>query len=339
MINLQQIEKLRIKLYLLLILLFSLQINAYNMVEKISYRGWSDCYRISNSEVTVIINAAAGGRIMVYERDGINVIYEDRLQDGKLLMEYLEGGFNPDGGRFDYGQEKITRNIHQITYMGSWQGEIVDEYTLKITSQPDTVMGLLSTRLFMLDPQSSQLTVTQTMKNISTETTEYFFWGRTLVKLGGKLFMPLNPESVIPGSWGRYIWGENERFETDPDDPGVDIQGNIFSLDPILAGNAKYGTDAKDGWMAYGYKGLLFIKKYEYDETMQYTELYNLTNIFFTNRKKYAEMEPVSPTPFLKPGEKYSYTEKWYLKKYDPATDNQFDVNEAADIVEAMESS
>jgi hypothetical protein len=337
MMILLQKEKPGMKLFLIFILLSLLQLNVYNMVEKVTYRGWSDCYRISNNEVTVIINASAGGRIMAYERDGINVIYEDRLQDGKLLGDYLEGGFNPDGGRFDYGQEKITREIHQLTYMGAWRGEIVDDYALEITSQPDTTLGLLSSRLFRLDPQSSKLTVTQTMKNISSETTEYFFWGRTLVKLGGKLFMPLNPESVIPGKWGRYIWGENERFEIDPEDPGVDIQGGIFSLDPILAGNAKYGTDAKDGWMAYGYKGLLFVKKYEYDEMMQYTELYNLTNIFFTNRKKYAEMEPVSPTPSLKPGEKYSYTEKWYLEKYYPANDNQFDVTEAAAIIRAIE--
>jgi hypothetical protein len=329
MIIQQQKGKPGIKVFLLLILLLLFPLNAFNMVEKITYRGWSNCYRISNSKVTVIINASTGGRIMVYERGGINIIYEDSLQDGKLFKEYLEGGVNPDGGRFDYGQEKITRKLHKLTYIGPWEGEIVDEHTLKITSQPDTTLGLLSTRLFRLDPQSSQLTVTQTMENISSETTEYFFWGRTLVKLGGKLFMPLNPESVIPGRWGRYIWGDNESFETDPGDPGVDIQGDIFSLDPVLAGNSKYGTDAKDGWMAYGYKGLLFVKKYEYDETMEYTELYNLTNIFFTNRKKYAEMEPVSPTPFLKPGEKYRYTEKWYLEEYPPANNNQFDVNEA----------
>ena len=66
------------------------------------------------------------------------------------------------------------------------------------------------------------------MKNISSETTEYFFWGRTLVKVGGKLIMPINPESVIPGRWGRYIRDDNEKFKTDPEDPGVAIQGNIF---------------------------------------------------------------------------------------------------------------
>ena len=332
-----QKEKLRIKMYMPLILLLLAQINAYNMVEKITYRGWEECYRISNSNVTVLINASAGGRIMVYERDGINVIYEDPRQDGKLLKNYLEEGFDPDGGRFDYGQELVTMDIHQLTYMGPWMGEILDEHTLKITSQPDTSLGILSSRLFHLDPASSELTVIQTMKNISSEATEYFFWGRTLVKVGGKLIMPLNPESTIPGRWGRYIWGEDERFETDPDDPGVDIQGNIFSLIPTEAGNAKYGSDAKNGWMAYGYRGLLFIKRYEYDEKMTYTELYNLTNIFYANRNLFAEMEPVSPTAFLNPGEEYSYTEKWYLEKYPPASDNHFDVNEAADIIEAME--
>ncbi len=303
------------------------------MTEKITYRGWTECYRISNNEVNIIINASAGGRIMVYERNGVNPIYEDPKQDGILLQDFEEKSFDPDGGRFDYGQEKVTSKKHNLTYMGKWHGEILDDHSVKLTSQPDSSLGILSIRIFELDSETSRLAITQTMKNISSKSLEYFFWGRTLVKVGGKLMMPLNPDSNIPGKWGRYIWGEQEKFENDPADPGVEIIENIFSLIPSEAGNAKYGTDARDGWMAYGYKGLLFFKKYNFYEDQPYTELYDQTNIFYTNKTLFAEMEPISPTAVLEPGEEYSYTENWYLIEYPPASDNRFDVIEAARVI------
>ncbi len=314
--------------FILLIALFSSQILSAK-VEKITYRNWNDCYRISNDSITVIINASAGGRIMVYERNGINVVYENPDQDGLLLKDYLKVGFDPDGGRFDYGQEEITRNIHAGTYMGPWIGTIVNNYCLEINSVEDKDLGILSSRIFSLDPNSSKLRITQTMKNISDKPSEYFFWGRTLVKTGGKLFMPINPESQIPGEWGRYIWGKPEKFENDPNDPGVAITDNIFSLNPEIAGNAKYGNDSRAGWMAYGYKSLLFIKKYGYFPKEVYTEKYGLTNIFYTNKNAFAEMEPISPTAYLKPGEFYSYTEDWFLLEYSPCSETDFNVTKA----------
>jgi hypothetical protein len=76
-------------------------------LEKITYRRWSDCYLISNGTINLVINASAGGRIMVYERNRINIIYEDPEQDGLLLDDYRNKLFDPDGGRFDYGQTNI----------------------------------------------------------------------------------------------------------------------------------------------------------------------------------------------------------------------------------------
>jgi hypothetical protein len=302
-------------------------------VEKITCRNWNECYRISNDSVTIIINASAGGRIMVYERGGTNVIYENPEQDGLLLEDYLREGFDPDGGRFDYGQEEITRNIHAGTYMGPWTGKIINESSLRITSIADKDLGILSTRIFTLDPHSSQLSIIQTMKNISDKPAEYFFWGRTLIKVGGKLFMPLNPESRYPDKWGRYIWEEPEKFESDTGDPGVSIKDNIFSLIPEKARNAKYGNDSHAGWMAYGYKSLLFIKKYGYFPEAIYSERYGQTNIFYTDKYAFAEMEPISPAAFLKPGEEFSYSEDWYLLDYPPCSETGFDVTDSTEFI------
>jgi hypothetical protein len=307
------------------------QINA--IVEKITYRNWTDCYKIKNDSITIIINASAGGRIMSYERNGINVIYENSSQNGLLLSDYRSQGFDPDGGRFDLGQEQTTAGKHAILFMGHWTGEIIDDYTLKITSPEDTVMGILATRVFKLYPNSSRLNIVQTMKNISLKPTQYFFWGRTLVKLGGKIFMPLNPQSQYPKKWGRYIWGPPDKFECDTTDKGVVISDSIFSLNPATANNYKYGNDSHAAWMAYGYKSLLFIKKNTYFPDKPYGEFFGLTNIFYTNRSSFCEMEPISPVANLNPGEEYSYTEDWYLLNYAAASKPYFDVKSATSFV------
>lgn len=302
---------------------------------KTIYRGWEDCYQLENSHLKVLINASAGGRIMVFERDGFNVIYENPAQDGKLLQDYRKEGFDPDGGRFDYGQEHVTRDIHEITWMGPWTAEAGINDSLKIKSLPDTNMGIQSERIFIPDPKHPRLRIIQRMKNISPKDTSWFFWGRTLVKLGGKFFIPLNPESKLPQKWGRYIWGNPDTFAADPDDKGVIIGDSFFSLIPENSANQKYGLDSRAGWMAYGIEGLLFVKKYKWFSEMKYSELFALTNIFYTNHKSFAEMEPVSPEAILKPGESFTYEEDWFILPYKAAGTKDFIVSVAAEFLNA----
>lgn len=305
-------------------------------VKKIIYRNWNDCYLISNDSIKVVINASAGGRIMVYERNGVNVIFENNRQDGKLLAEYLKERFDPDGGRFDYGQELLTQKRHSLTYMGSWEAEIIDDYSIQLTSQPDHDLGILSYRTFSLEPNSSQLTIKHKMENISDNESAYFVWGRTLVKLGGKLFIPLNPNSKLKGQWGRYIWGDTIKFINDTEDQGVSLENGFFTLIPSNAKNKKYGTDSEAGWMAYGYKSLLFVKNYGYNPDSEYTEHYGQTSIFYTDKKSFAEMEPIFPVAKLKKGESATFTENWFLEPYSDAESASFDVTKASKFVDKI---
>jgi len=174
------------------------------------------------------------------------------------------------------------------------------------------------------------------MKNISQAETGYFIWGRTLVRLGGKLFIPLNPESKMPGQWGRYIWGDPVTYKNDPDDKGVKLENGFFTLIPSEAENQKYGTDSQAGWMAYGYRGLLFIKNYGYQPDEEYAEHYGQTAIFYTNKQIFAEMEPIFPMVNLKKGESASFMEKWYLEPYSDAASTDFDVSNASRSVEKI---
>ncbi len=270
---------------------------------------------------------------MCFERNGTNLIYEDETQNGKLLSDYERTWFDPDGGRFDYGPEKKTAKIHNLSYMGPYSAEIIDGLSLKITSEYDYELGLQTQRFFRLDPGSGRVSIVQTMKNISASIKEYFFWGRTLVKSGGILFTTLNPDSIHPAKWGRYIWGEPLNFKNDPHDRGVETRNGLFALSTTELTNEKYGVDSIDGWMAYAYKGLLLIKSYRHFDLERYGEDFGLKNIFYVKKGVFAEMEPVSPMKKLNPGEEYSYAEDWILLEYLPAGEVEFEAHLAADYI------
>jgi hypothetical protein len=302
-------------------------------VKKITYRGWDECYLINNEKVKVIINASAMGNVLVYEKNNVNLMWEDSTIDGKTLEDYREANFPVDAGRFDYGPLDITQKIHEITWAGPYHAEIIDDYSIRITSLDDNNMGISTSRLFELHPESSHLKITQTMTNISDSVTRYWFWGRTLVPVGGKLFSPINPNSKWPDKWVRYIWTKPTSFSSDPEDDGVTIEDSLFVLIPEKAENNKYATDAESGWMAYGYKGLIFLKTYQHFPGMRYTTEGELINIFYCTNDRFAEMEPVSPEAVLQPGETYSFVENWYLLNFPGAQDTHFDTGEAVEII------
>lgn len=288
-------------------------------IQKITYRDWKDCYEIRNEKVRVVINASSGGRIMVYERNGINVIYENPIQNGKLLHHYEEKPFDPDGGRFDVGPVSITAKLNRVIFLGEWEAEVPDNGILELKSKADSLLGLQIVRTFQLDSLSSQLSIHQTMINISKTRKEYFFWGRTLVKPDGMFIIRLNAESNFSAGWGRYIWGDPVRFEQDSLDPGVKIRDGFFFLNPMKAANQKYGFDNEDGWMGYFYRSLFFLKEYKYEPGGFYSEQFGLTNVVYVKKKTFAELEPISATAILEPGQSFSFTENWYLKAFDRA--------------------
>jgi hypothetical protein len=319
---------LRIILSFFLLLLYS---KASCITEKISYRGYTECYRIANDSAEVIIVAEAGGRVLAYKLLGINMIFENFNLDGKTIDNYP---FDPDGGRFDYGPEGITSSIHDLTWIGAWTAEITGDFSVRLTSQDDPQLGLRSIREFVLDSISSHLLIRQTMINISQSSTDWFFWGRTLIPLGGKILIPLHNDSMYPYRWGKYVKNPWHFDYLNPSDDNVMLHDSILSYKAIATGKSgKFGVDADDGWMAYGYQGILFVKKFLYDPEGVYASDSAQTITWYTNGNTFSELEPYSPLALLQPGESYTFDEHWWLFSYSPAFNIDFDVKEAVTFI------
>lgn len=285
--------------------------HSFSQVEKITWRGWTDCYRISNRQCEVIIGASCGGRVLSFAMAGKNIIYENEIQNGKTLNDWQKERFDPDAGRFDYGPEKITQPIHALSWMGKWKAETTGSFSLKLTSMTDSALGLQSEREFILNPDSAILTIHQTARNIGDKLLVRHFWGRTLLKPNGFLWMPLHSESRFEKGWGRFLWNP-DRIEPNPAiDDRIQISNHNFRFYAV-GKTIKGGTDSPKGWMAYRLDNLLFVKQFRIYPNGDYSGSDHMTGIFYSNGK-FIELEPCSPTYNIPPGSSIGFTEYWEL--------------------------
>ncbi len=328
-----ELRKNPLRIAVLISAVMALAQTGLGSVERITYRGWSDCYRLSNGTVEVVVGAESGGRVLEYSLKGKNIIFVDPGQNGKMLEDYKRKWFDPDGGRFDYGPEKVTYKLHDLTWMGPWKATITGEYSLRLVSQLDPSLGVQTTREFTLDKNSSHLAVRQTMRNVSDGDTKWWFWSRTLVKSGGTMLVPLNPRSKLTKGWGKYVWKEN-RVETEhPRDDRIDVREGVLTL-RCTGPSAGFGTDASAGWMAYARDDLFFVKRFRHFPKGEYKEDAGFTVRLYTTDHM-CELEPVSPQAVLKPGESYSFTEHWWLLNYPSGRERTFDLETAIKLIEA----
>ena len=142
--------------------------------------------KISNQETTVAVDIEYGGRIMEYSYQGNNVIFVQKNGDRRVN--------GPDGGRCDFGPEKIVPPRPE-TWEGSWELAEKKEYYIKIKSGVAKEAGVYLIREFMLHETTSHLEFTQHIVNVSESPKRYCHWSRTFAEPNGICLAPVNPNS------------------------------------------------------------------------------------------------------------------------------------------------
>ena len=306
--------------------------NLFSQTEKISYRGYEDCYRISNDSVEVIIVAGAGARILRYSLKDRNIIYEDPALDGKTLEDFLKKSFGPDGARFDVRGVTSPGNKRDTLWIGPYTAEITGNYSVKTTSMVDHNMGIDITREFFLDSISSHLLIRQTMTNKSNLETNWYFWGRIFSPIGGKIIIPLNPNSKFGSRWGYY--NGSDFISENAQDPLIETSDSLLFYRADITGTRKrYGIDSDQGLIIYGYNEQLYVIKFNIDLSKTYLTESGETIIVFTDGELLVELEPTSPVAKLNPGESFTFEENWWLFSYPEAQTKDFDGPEAVSFV------
>lgn len=287
------------------------QSHAAEGVARVTMLNYPDCIELSNSDTRVVLCHHVGGRVLSYEHKGTNILY---LAAGEA--SWKPGIRKPEvsAGRFDVGPEMFQTRGHTL-WSGIWDVEITGDRSAKMTSKKDPGSGFLVTRDFSLARDSSHLTFTQTVTNLSDKTTRHCYWSRTFAVHGGSAIVPLTPEqSRFPSGYAMYNSGST--INVRPSDPAIRREGNFLVITGPPA-RPKLGMDSTAGWVAYQTRqDLLFVKRYTVNPDKTYGEATGINlSLWYPKASSLptCEIEPIGPMERLAPGESASFTVHWWL--------------------------
>lgn len=286
---------------------------------------YENCVELTNPSVRVVL-CPIGGRVIEYSLSGKHSLQLDERDPG-----YQPGSERTmTAGRFDIGPEKIIPKRSQL-WSGTWTAKIVGPRTAELTSPDDVATGSRLTRRFELAATGTHLKCTQTITNISEETTEWCHWSRTFALGNGIVVMPISEHSKFPNHYVMYEDGK--RINIIPEDPAIRTRDGFLEVTDVPR-KPKLGMDTKEGWIAYAMQNdLLFVKRFRVYPKRVYNEVAGLTVSIWYPEDRRVEVEPIGPRERLKPGESGSFTEEWWLEPFPFPNDRRIDLTAVEKVV------
>jgi len=271
--------------------------------------GYSNCIKLENEDTRVILGQHCGGRVLEYSWRKKNVLYLDPAHDGWV---YKPGQPTVDisGGRFDIGPEQIIPP-HTDLWLGGWTADSIAPGVARMTSAEDAATGTQLVREFELAENSSRLTCTQRIRNISGQPINWCHWSRTFAKGRGICIVPLSEHSRFPMGYVQYEGPDILNFA--PQEPKVIRFSGCLIIDDAPR-FPKLGMDSYAGWIGYLLQNdMLFVKRFETYPERVYNEIAGLTVSVWYPKDEMCEIEPIGPMETLLPGEIAQFTEEWWI--------------------------
>jgi hypothetical protein len=179
--------------------------------------------------------------------------------------------------------------------------------SLFLISKKDSLSGFQISKSIRADKKKDCFVITYAIRNISTTTKKVDAWEVTRVPVGGTAFFPEGENADLPASNLEGISKEN---------------GFVwFSCDmkPMRKGQKLFAT-GKNGWLAYYYKDVLFIKRFPDVLPEQLSPQQGEVEIYANEERVYFELENHGPYTSLFPGQLLQYQVIWHIKKLSSKT-------------------
>jgi hypothetical protein len=305
---------------------------ADSQVQVEEYGGWTNAFVLRGGDCKAVVVPGVGGRILHYSVNGENIIFENSQLWGHTL--HTHSNFWAGGYQIDIGPELRGIPDHEWLWQGPWETRATKPFTVFSVSRPDLNLGLQLEKEIVVDPDSGELGITQRMRNISDREVSYCLWDRTLCKAGGFAIIPLNKKSKFRSGWSIRVGKKvpEYRYETEfPRDDRVRVMDGVLIAEAKALPDAremKIGADSDAGWIAYARGRLLFIKYFPVFADGNYSDGGNTVEFYCSDRV--GELEPLSPEVALKPGQNYTFPEKWTLVELDRPVRNYDDARTIA---------
>jgi hypothetical protein len=279
------------------------------IIERIEYKGWQNCYRVSNGDVDLILTGDVGPRIIRFGFvGGQNLFKEFEEQMGTSG----EPSWVPRGGhRLWIAPEDPVKSYAPDN--GPLEVRIGGD-VVEATEPVEALTGIekkITVRMW----ENGDVQVRHTLRNAGSQPCDLAVWAPTMMAQGGHGIHGFpsrgtHPEMLLPVN-PLVMWAF-----TDLSDPRWRLLRKYLVLrqDPSNAVPQKLGSYHESTWGAYFLNGELFVKRYRaIAPASEYPDL-GCTFETFTNRD-FLELETLGPLTRLAPRASVDHIERWSLHR------------------------
>ena len=294
-------------LIMLSALLPGMRANAAVKVEKTEYKGWKNCYRITNGEVEVIVTGDVGPRVIRFGFVGGQNLFKEYVEQlGKSGEEKFQarGGDRvwkaPEDPVATWAPDNVAVEI-QLTPSGLVAREPVEPLT-QLQKEIEVSMA----------PSGASVKVWHRITNRTLFPLEFAAWALTQMAPGGVAVSGFPPRGHHPANLKAtnplVMWAY-----TNLADPRWKFTSKYLTLrqDPNNAEAQKLGMFNPDTWAAYILNGEAFLKRTRPDPSKTYTD-FGCSFETFTNNE-FLEVETLGPMTRADPGKTVELLEQWGL--------------------------
>lgn len=276
-------------------------------VQKTTWRGHA-ALQLSNGTVEIVVVSGIGPRIIRYAYvGGDNALGE--VDSAKPAATTALGDWYLYGGhRIWAGPEAMPRTYAPDN--GPVEAK-VEGNTVTLTQPVDTA-GLQKIMTVTVASSGTGVTVINTVVNKTHWPLDLAPWALTVMNGGGVVIIPNEPykshDDELAPARALTAW-----TYTNFADPRWTLGRKYIRLrvDASLKESQKIGVANKRGWAAYLRDGLLFVKRYGWNERATYPD-YGVNTETYTSAE-FVELETLGPMAHLEPGQHASHEEKWEL--------------------------
>jgi hypothetical protein len=289
--------------------MLTMNLNAAVKVEKVEYKGWHNCWRITNGDVELIVTGDVGPRIIRYGfANDQNLFKEFPEQLGKSGEKdfQLRGGDRvwkaPEDPVATWAPDNVPVEI-TVTPTGLIARAPVEPLT---SLQKEIEISLASS--------GTRVRVAHRIRNHSLFTLEFSPWVLTMMAKGGIAVTGFPPRGKHPVDLAvtnpLAMWAY-----TDLSDKRLSFTKKYLMLrqDPENSAAQKLGLFNPNTWAAYVLNGQAFIKVAQADPTKVYPD-FGCSFETFTNNE-FLEMETLGPLTKVPAEGEVEQVEHWALYK------------------------
>jgi len=281
-------------------------------MEKISYQGLPNCYRIFNDTVDFIATTEIGPSIVRFGFVGEKNEFLDKTPRGFA------------GHVIRHAPESQARMLPATEPVA------VEEHDkfIRLTQPTEKPTGIQKELDIPVSIEGNHLSIVHRLYNRGLWPVELATWASSLMAAGGRAILPLPPrgphgkDTVVPTS-SIALWPY-----CDLSDPRLimGLKYVMLSHDSNATTPYKLGMLISDGWTAYYNDGHLFVITYDYKEGAMYPD-FNSPVEAFTHPMVF-ELETIAPLVTLQPGESAEHVENWFLFRDVPEPRNDSDIDQ-----------